>query len=49
MHDSWNHLIRMAAAVAARWRAQLTRIRVAPFSAEWLRVHEIEANKHADG
>jgi hypothetical protein len=46
MHDTWNHLRHVAALVAARWRACVTRIRVTPLSAEWLRAHEVEASKH---
>jgi hypothetical protein len=49
MPKTWSNLRDAAAAVAARWRAQVTRIRVPPLSAEWLRRHAIDADKHADG
>lgn len=49
MQNTWTSLRHVAAVVAARWRARITRIRVAPLSAEWLRSHEIDANKHASG
>jgi hypothetical protein len=46
MQYTWNRLRRVAAVVAARWRARTTRIHVTPLSAEWLRIHQIDANKH---
>lgn len=49
MHYTWTQLRYVAAAVAARWRARVTRIRVAPLSAAWLRTHEIDASKHETG
>jgi hypothetical protein len=49
MYYTWTTLRLVAAAVAARWRARTTRIRVAPLSAQWLRTHQIDANKHESG
>ena len=49
MPKTWTTILDVAAAVAASWRERVTRIRVPPLSAEWLRRHEIDANKHADG
>jgi hypothetical protein len=49
MLSAWTSLRHAAAEIAARWRARTTRIRVPPLSAEWLRTHEIDANKHASG
>ena len=49
MHTTWTNLKLVAALVAARWRERATRIRLTPLSAEWLRTHEIDANKHASG
>lgn len=46
MQYTWKTLRRLAVAVATRWRVRMTRIRVAPLSAEWLRGHENDANKH---
>jgi hypothetical protein len=46
MHYTWTNLRHVAALVAARWRERVTRISVTPLSAEWLRAHEIDANKH---
>jgi hypothetical protein len=46
MHYTWSNLRLVAALVAARWRERVTRIRVTPLSAEWLRAHEIDASKH---
>ncbi len=49
MHYAWTQLRDAAAAVAARWRARVTRIRAAPLSADWLRTHEIDAAPWGSG
>jgi len=49
MQYTWISLRRVAAVVAARWRARTRRIRVAPLSAEWLRTHGIDAAKRQSG
>lgn len=49
MKQAWNRLRDAAAGMAARWRGRPARIKLSPLSAEWLRKHEIEANKHAAG